>query len=100
MISTGLHRKASLLLLASVLVFPCTASAGPRPGSARTVEISASAFLEDLFGRAWTFLTGAGKEGCHIDPDGRCVPRSLSELQPTIQTDTGCHIDPDGRCRS
>ena len=96
MTSTGLRRKALLLLLASVLAFPWAASAGSRPGSARTVTPSTSAFL-DLLGRAWTFLTSdRNKTGCHLDPDGLCAPGTPP---PTIQTDTGCHLDPSGGCR-
>ena len=98
MIRTGLHRKASLLLLVSVLVFPWTASAGPHLGTARTLDISPSTFLEEFFGRAWTFLTGTrNKEGCHLDPSGLCAP---VKPQPAVQTDTGCHLDPSGGCRS
>jgi len=33
------------------------------------------------------------KDGCHADPDGRCLPVS----QP--QTKDGCHADPDGLCK-
>jgi hypothetical protein len=45
----------------------------------------------------WSFFTllwrGAiEKEGCGMDPDGRCAPA----VQP--KTDAGCGMDPDGRC--
>jgi len=87
------RHKTAVLLLAAALAFPLAASAGPR--SPRALEISASTLL-DLVGRAWSFLTGSrDKEGCFIDPSGRCVP---TKPQPTIQTDSGCYIDPSGRC--
>jgi len=35
------------------------------------------------------------KEGCSIDPDGRCLPRLTSGGGPS---DAGCSIDPDGLC--
>lgn len=45
----------------------------------------------------WSFLTSLGntpvtKEGCGMDPDGRCAPvaKPLS--------DAGCGMDPNGRC--
>jgi hypothetical protein len=94
--SAGFRRRAVLLfLLAFVLAFPWAGAAGPRLESDQAVAPSASAFLEDLLGRAWSVLMGIrNKEGCHLDPDGRCAPR------PTIQRDTGCHLDPNGGCRS
>ena len=93
--SLSFRHKTAALLLASALVFPLAASAGPR--SPRAPEISASTLL-DLVGRAWSLLTGGrDKSGCHIDPDGRCVP---IKPEPTIQTDSGCHIDPSGGCGS
>lgn len=114
MTSTGLRRKAVLLLLAFVLAFPWAASAGLRPASARAVAPSTSAFLEDLLSRVWSFLAGVrNKEGCHLDPSGGCAPGAIRPdtgchldpdgrcaPEPTIQTDTGCHLDPHGGCRS
>jgi hypothetical protein len=50
-------------------------------------------FPASFLGRAWSFLTALwAKEGCHIDPNGRC--RIV-----TPQSDTGCNIDPNGRCK-
>lgn len=92
--STGLRRKIVFLFLAAVLAIPWAASAGLRLGSAQTVASSAPTILEDLLGRAWSYLMGVrDNTGCYIDPDGRCAP------QPTIQKDTGCYIDPNGGCR-
>jgi hypothetical protein len=114
MTSTGLRRKAVLLLLASALAFPWAASAGPREANARAVAPFTSTFLEDLLDRAWSFFTSVrNKEGCHLDPHGRCAPGAIRTdegchldpsgrcaPEPTIQTDTGCHLDPHGGCRS
>lgn len=96
MIRTGLRRKTVLLLLAAVLLFPWAASAGPQTASPRGEHVSTFTFL-GLLGRAWGVLTATWeKEGCHIDPSGRCIP---VRPETTIQTDTGCHIDPNGGCR-
>jgi hypothetical protein len=94
---SSLRRKTALLLLTSLLALPWAATATPRPESPRRAEAAASAFL-DVLARAWSLFTGVlNKEGCHIDPSGRCIP---AEPPSTIQTDTGCHIDPNGRCSS
>lgn len=93
----SLRRKAVLLLLAAVLAFPWASTASPRPESPRRAESAAPALL-DLLARARSFLAGAwDKEGCHIDPNGRCIPAAPPS---TTQTDVGCNIDPFGRCGS
>ena len=44
-----------------------------------------------VFEPLWRFLGSLwGEEGCHLDPNGRCLPAA--------QVDAGCHLDPDGRC--
>ena len=51
---------------------------------------SAAAEPGDLFSRLLRLLPGLWqKEGCIIDPNGRCAPAPI---------DAGCTIDPDGRC--
>jgi hypothetical protein len=45
----------------------------------------------------WSFLGSLGnapatKEGCGMDPNGRCLPAALPS------SDAGCGMDPDGRC--
>lgn len=92
---SSLRRKTVVLLLAALLAFPWASTASPRVESPRWAEAAASEFL-DFLARGWGALTGIwDKEGCNIDPFGRCMP---SAPPSTIQTDTGCHIDPSGRC--
>ncbi|MBW8875930.1 MAG: hypothetical protein JF614_13270 [Acidobacteria bacterium] len=54
-----------------------------------------------LLSRAWSLLTILwGEEGCHIDPNGRCVTAPAPTHAVPALTDTGCNVDPNGRCRS
>ncbi|HEV7503848.1 MAG TPA: hypothetical protein VGS07_02950 [Thermoanaerobaculia bacterium] len=39
-----------------------------------------------------TSVPAGGKNGCQVDPSGRCLPR------PSYATDNGCEVDPSGRC--
>jgi hypothetical protein len=90
------RRKIVLLLLAALLIAPW-ASAAPRHGSVHSASLSAELGIPEFLSRAWKLLAGAWtKEGCNIDPDGRCrsVPAPVNSL------DTGCHIDPNGQCNS
>lgn len=93
MASASFRHKTVLLLLVAVLAAPW-ASAAAQSGPAAT---SAPASL-DLFSTSWRFLTHLwSKEGCRIDPNGRCLPQSA---QPRPVPRTGCHIDPNGTCHS
>jgi hypothetical protein len=80
-----------LLLVAAILAAPPASAAG-RPTDA--VSLSPLEALDRLWGFLRTVWT---KEGCHIDPDGRCKPGMTSP--PPVQTKDGCNIDPDGRCK-
>ncbi|HEV7507221.1 MAG TPA: hypothetical protein VGS07_20190 [Thermoanaerobaculia bacterium] len=94
MASASFRRKTVLLLLLAVLVAPWASAAGRPAGLPGPGAVSAPAPL-DLFGSALRLLTRLwSKEGCRIDPSGRCAPLS------TPTSDTGCRIDPDGLCRS
>ena len=98
MTSSSLRRKIVFLLLLSTLVAVPWAAAGPRQESPRAEKAAASLVL-DFISRVWSRLTGIhAKEGCDIDPDGRCLT-GASPAPPPV-TETGCHIDPDGLCRS
>lgn len=106
---TSSSRKASVVLVA-LLLAATAVSAEPRPGvrprPARTV---ASNPLESFSG-FWSVLVSFWtKNGCEIDPNGRCLPtknggqadpdgRCLSGQCPTMILDNGCQMDPDGRC--
>lgn len=99
MLNASIRRKALLVLLATVLVTPWPAAAGPILESPRSGRVLADL---DLLDRLWSFLQGSwtkagcmidpnGKEGCHIDPNGAQTPID--------QPKAGCHIDPNGILR-
>lgn len=91
------RRKIVLLLLAALLIAPW-ASAAPRYGNAHPVNLSGELGIPDFLSRAWKLLAGVWtKEGCNIDPDGRCGSAPVAPSPLPIKE--GCHIDPDGRCR-
>ncbi len=94
MVSASFRRKSILLVLVAVLAAPWTSIAAQSGPAA----VSASAPL-DLFSSAWSFLTSLwSKEGCRIDPDGRCVPQASHPLR-VPRTGEGCRIDPNGACQ-
>ncbi|HYO11759.1 MAG TPA: hypothetical protein VE685_01015 [Thermoanaerobaculia bacterium] len=98
MTTHSLRRKVVFLLLLSTLVATPWAAAGPRRQSPRTGQ-AAPLLIFDLVSRAWSRLMGhQPKEGCHIDPNGRCLT-GASPAPPPV-TETGCYIDPNGLCRS
>lgn len=108
---TSLHRKTVLLLLTAILAMPLAATAVPRPERPRPADAREMAPLK-LLSRAWSLLWSAWtKEGCNIDPNGRCVQtkagcnidpdgRCQGNPAPALEADAGCHIDPNGRCHS
>jgi hypothetical protein len=83
------RRMVTVLALIAILGMPLTSLAAPRSVSGRSetrsVVPAPFAWLWSFLGRAWT------KEGCHIDPYGRCLTSPQT-------TDAGCSIDPYGRC--
>lgn len=95
MLTASFRRTTILLLLVAVLAAPWASAAAPRieiPEQEKAVQTAPSEF----FGRLWSFLWNLrSKEGCRIDPNGRCV---IGPAQPPAQTKSGCHIDPFGRC--
>lgn len=93
MLTVSIRRKILLLLLASVLVAPWASAAALKPESSRA-KFRAVEPAAEFLNRLWGFLRRVGsKEGCDIDPDGRCAPRP----SPT-RAGVGCDIDPDGSC--
>lgn len=83
-------RRVVLLAVLLLLIAPW-ASASPRHGSTQPARASFGIEIPDVLSLAWKVITGGWmKEGCNIDPFGRCVT--------PVQTKTGCTIEPDGRC--
>jgi hypothetical protein len=89
-----LRRLAVLLFLITLLAAPWTASAaGPR--AERHSRSAKAEPVSTILSRAWTLLAEIwSKEGCGIDPSGRCIPTPA----PTSHSDIGCGIDLNGRC--
>jgi hypothetical protein len=86
-----MRRKTVLVVLVVLLLTTPWASAAPRQGRGGPVT-AFGILVPDVLSQAWSFLTGGWrKEGCHIDPDGRCVTPATP-----LQTKEGCHIDPNG----
>jgi len=95
-------RRIAILLLTLSLVLAASSvwAAGPAARSERLAKI-AQPDPAKLLRHAWSFLTALWSgEGCHIDPNGRCVTSPVPAATVPAQTDTGCAVDPDGRCRS
>jgi hypothetical protein len=92
------HSPLSKVVLASVLALvlsvPALSAAQRRAPSAPRARVSSSA--GEAFLRLWNSMTGLLKEGCTIDPSGRCAPR----VTPPANLDAGCTIDPSGHCIS
>ena len=92
MFTASIRRKTVLLLLSVVLASPWALKAEPNGENPRSERIFDLANLYSL-DRLWSFLMRDwAKEGCDIDPNGRCNPQG-----PAQQTKEGCGIDPNGR---
>lgn len=91
MTNVSIRRKILFLfLLVALVTTPWASAGGPKPGSPRAAQA-----VEDvpLFGNFWKLLRSVWeKEGCHIDPWGRCVN------EPAQTAKIGCNIDPNGHC--
>lgn len=87
---------------AILFMFIATAPAAGWTGTATRVpqavilSADASEFaLPEALERLWSlFRRVKAKDGCHIDPDGRCTAAQI----PESRRKDGCHIDPFGRC--
>ena len=76
------------LALVALLGAPLTSAAAPRNGGFRLQDS-----YSDVVAWRWSVINERwSKNGCSIDPFGRCVTNSLEG------TDNGCLIDPSGRC--
>jgi hypothetical protein len=94
MTRSALSRILLTALLVLMLTVPSVLAGEPVSSRNR----SAAGFSPvDLLGRAWGGLLSLWmKNGCIIDPDGRCAAGQVAAPAP----DNGCIIDPNGGCRS
>jgi hypothetical protein len=92
---TASVRRTILFILLAVLTAAWPSSAAPaQRNSSLSAQADERTMIPEIFDRLWSFLRRAeSKDGCHIDPLGRCVP----EQKPTHRKE-GCNIDPWGRC--
>ena len=89
-----LSRAVPLLIV--LVLLPWAAIAQPLKPAHKTHTVRASATAAPLTHiRSW-FLSLWEKNGCAIDPWGRCQPSSVTVPQPSA--DNGCSVDPGGRC--
>jgi hypothetical protein len=80
---------------ALVLVLSASAGAEPRRSAEPPREMAASAEAETLVSRLWQWLAAIWtKEGCGIDPGGRCGVSPSTPAPPNQEA--GCVIDPGG----
>jgi len=86
-------RTLLALALGATLVGPRMSAAEPRSRTPSPQSRQTAVTPWDLFTGFWGFLGRLAKEGCTIDPHGRC----LNDLSPT-QLDSGCGLDPHGLC--
>jgi len=93
MLRIPLSRAVPLLLV--LVLLPWGAAAQPLKPVHKKAAADASATdpLNRL--RSW-FLSVWEKNGCAIDPWGRCQPSSVTA--PQSIADNGCGLDPWGRC--
>src|SRR3954452_4332250 len=103
-----------VLLATLVLLIAPWASAAPRPGSTPPANAFVGIGIPDVLSLAWRFITGGWiKEGCQLDPGGRCITISApvshpvgapgghhGDRRPALPTKVGCQIDPGGHCLS
>ncbi len=87
----SMSSRRVVLLATLLLLIASMASAAPRSESSQPAGISVGIGIPDVLSAVWGFVTGGWmKEGCQIDPSGRCVI--------PLPTKEGCNIDPFGRC--
>jgi hypothetical protein len=106
-----------VLLAALLLLIAPWASAAPRHGSTQPARASFGIGIPDVLSLAWKVISGGWmKEGCNIDPFGRCLSVSSPATQSVssangasggrgrghrpVPTKEGCQVDPGGRCIS
>lgn len=94
MLRIPLSRVVPLLLV--LVLLPWSAIAQPLKPVHKKAAVDASTVAAPLAHlRSW-FLSVWEKNGCAIDPWGRCPTSSATAPQSTA--DNGCGVDPGGRC--
>jgi hypothetical protein len=91
--TTRTSRAALAFLLAATLATAALPAASLFEGGASAARISVlepSDFLERLLGVVSRWQV---KNGCQMDPDGRCMPKRRTAVMKN-----GCQMDPSGRC--
>lgn len=95
MTSSTFRRLIAVVALGVFLGMPLTSMAGSHAAAPRS---ESREITPAPLGWLWGLLTGKWtKEGCTIDPYGRCLSSQTapgSQLTPK----EGCSIDPYGRC--
>jgi hypothetical protein len=112
-----LSRLALAFLLTAVLASMPALAASPLPGPVPGLRAAEASAATHAVARLWSFLASLwSKNGCHVDPDGHCLPstgptgENGCEVDPnglclpgtgsaTPTEKNGCHVDPSGHCR-
>lgn len=88
--AASFRRMAALASLVATLATPWASATRLPSGGGRSGYLTESA-SSDLLDRVLGFLRIITiKEGCKLDPDGRCSEPSHAK--------EGCKLDPNGRC--
>lgn len=87
------RRLIVVLILSAFLGSPASSWAGPRSHSAARPSRHQTAVRSPLSWLWNTLVSGREKEGCRIDPNGRCLA-----VSPQQTADAGCSADPYGQC--
>lgn len=90
MLTASIRRTALILSLVAAFATPWASAAGPGAGGIRPVHVAESA-SPDLLDVVFSFFRAAKtpglKEGCHLDPNGRCY---ASAEQPPSKGGAQC----------
>jgi|1186.fasta_scaffold315009_1 hypothetical protein len=85
-------RLVFALLIAVALAVP-SAFASSLSAAFPRLSVITFSVSEERFAGFWSLLTSLGaKNGCQVDPNGICLPRS------SHAADNGCSADPNGIC--
>jgi hypothetical protein len=88
MLTASFRRTAILFAMIAVLVTPWVSAQTRRVRPVQIIATPPANLLDLVLG----FLRPYLKEGCKVDPDGRCY------ASQTPDTKAGCKIDPNGGC--